>query len=49
MPPLFWIAVGSLRSLFGAQIAVLCVLYGIDLDGPLTMLIPRGLPRRVDR
>ncbi|MBN1399556.1 MAG: hypothetical protein JXA74_01890 [Anaerolineae bacterium] len=41
-PPLFWIAVGSLRTLFGVQIAVLCVLYGVDLDGPITTILPRG-------
>ncbi len=41
-PPLFWMAVGNLRSVFGLQIATLCVLYGIDLDGPITAILPRG-------
>ena len=41
-PSLFWLAVGKLRGVSGAQIAILCVMYGVELEGAITEILPRG-------
>jgi len=38
--PAFWMALGELRSIFGINIARLCGMYKIDVEGDISTIIP---------